>query len=204
MLPTLLKGAPLCADTMSSPITCSATCRRTSGCRPTLRSAPSERGRTRRGVGPPRRRLCHDCGPARTLGPGREPRRTDGRCPATALMMDHIFGPAQRPPSRLPCGAASADRARARATRVRHSAEGGPRGVRPQAVRLWSSAAAAVGCPRAWPAGLGAVARWARRARGRRAACAPSAAAVTVARQWVRSSARATRRVSRLSRCRFS
>ena len=136
-----------------------ATCRRTSGCRPTLRSAPSERGRTRRGVGPPRRRVCHDCGPARTLGPGREPRRTDGRCPATALMMDHIFGPAQRPPSRLPCGAASAYRARARAARVSHSAEGGPRGVRPQAVRLGSSAAAAVGCPRAWPAGLGAVAR---------------------------------------------
>ena len=127
---------------------------------PTLRSAPSERGRTRRGVGPPSRRLCHDwrAGPG-TLGPGREPRRTDGRCPATALMMDHIFGPAQRPPSRLPCGAASAYRARARAARVSHSAEGGPRGVRPQAVRLGSSAAAAVGCPRAWPAGLGAVAR---------------------------------------------
>ena len=31
---------------------------------------------------PPRRRVCHDHGPARTRGPGRNPQRTDGRCPA--------------------------------------------------------------------------------------------------------------------------
>ena len=34
-------------------------------------------------VGPPRRRVCHDRWRARTRGPGRNPRRTDGRCPAT-------------------------------------------------------------------------------------------------------------------------
>ena len=37
MLPTL-KGARSCADTMSRPPTCSATCRRNSACRPTIRS----------------------------------------------------------------------------------------------------------------------------------------------------------------------
>ena len=34
-------------------------------------------------VGPPRHRVCHDRGPARTRGPGCNPRRTAGRCPAT-------------------------------------------------------------------------------------------------------------------------
>ena len=33
-------------------------------------------------VGPPRRRVCPEYGPARTRGPGRNPQRTDGRCPA--------------------------------------------------------------------------------------------------------------------------
>ena len=33
-------------------------------------------------VGLPRRRVCHDRGPARTRGPGSNPQRTDGRCPA--------------------------------------------------------------------------------------------------------------------------
>ena len=36
------------------------------------------------GVGPPRRRVCHDRGPVRTGWPVREPRRTGRRCPATA------------------------------------------------------------------------------------------------------------------------
>ena len=36
MLPALLKGATLCADTMSKPITCSVTCRRNSECRPII------------------------------------------------------------------------------------------------------------------------------------------------------------------------
>ena len=35
-------------------------------------------------VGPPRRRVCHDRWPARHYGPGRDPPRTDGRCPAPA------------------------------------------------------------------------------------------------------------------------
>ena len=35
-------------------------------------------------VGSPRRRVCHDRWSARTCWPGREPRRTAGRCPATA------------------------------------------------------------------------------------------------------------------------
>ena len=39
MLPTPLKGAPSCADTMSKALTCSATCRRNSACQPTIRSA---------------------------------------------------------------------------------------------------------------------------------------------------------------------
>ena len=33
---------------------------------------------------PPRRRVCRDCWPARRCWPGRDPRRTDGRCPAAA------------------------------------------------------------------------------------------------------------------------
>ncbi len=41
-------------------------------------------------VGPPRRRVCHDRGPARPVWPGRDPRRTDERCPAPAA-------PAPRP-----------------------------------------------------------------------------------------------------------
>ena len=35
-------------------------------------------------VGPPRRRVCHDRWPARHYGPGRDPLRTNGRCPAPA------------------------------------------------------------------------------------------------------------------------
>ena len=35
-------------------------------------------------VGPPRRRVYHDRRPARHYGPGRDPPRTDGRCPAHA------------------------------------------------------------------------------------------------------------------------
>ena len=35
-------------------------------------------------VGPPRRHVCLDRGPARPWWPGRDPRRTDGRCPAPA------------------------------------------------------------------------------------------------------------------------
>ena len=34
-------------------------------------------------VGPPRRHVCHDRWPIRNYGPGHDPRRTDGRCPAT-------------------------------------------------------------------------------------------------------------------------
>ena len=36
-------------------------------------------------VGPPRRHVCHDRWPARNHGLGRDPRRTGGRCPATAI-----------------------------------------------------------------------------------------------------------------------
>ena len=35
-------------------------------------------------IGPPRRHVCHDRWPVRNYGPGHDPRRTGGRCPATA------------------------------------------------------------------------------------------------------------------------
>ena len=51
------------------------------------------------GVGPPRRRVCHDRGPIRIGGPVREPRRTGGRCPATAAP-GHAPVPGGRAPLR--------------------------------------------------------------------------------------------------------
>ena len=51
-------------------------------------------------VGPPRHRVCHDRWPARTRGPGCNPRRTDGRCPATRL---HPPGPRPRAVAGGPC-----------------------------------------------------------------------------------------------------
>ncbi len=38
-------------------------------------------------VGPPRCHVCHDRWPARKGWPGREPRRTDGRCQARAALL---------------------------------------------------------------------------------------------------------------------
>ena len=78
-------------------------------------TAPGERRLV--GGGEPRRRVCHDRWPARTRGPGCNPRRTDGRCPAT-----------RRPPVRgrelLPGGGAYAvvRRTRRRADAVRGAA----------------------------------------------------------------------------------
>ena len=40
--------------------------------------------------GPPRRRVCRDRGTARRVRPRRDPRRTDGRCPAPALTRGRV------------------------------------------------------------------------------------------------------------------
>ena len=75
-------------------------------------------------VGPPRRRVCHDRGPARPVWPGRDPRRTDERCPPPAA-------PAPRP------------RAGPRAlTRCRGARGGGP---------ARGGGAGRVGPPTGWP-----------------------------------------------------
>ena len=64
------------------------------------------------GVGPPRRRVCRDRGPTRPVWLGREPWRTDGRCPAPP-----------RPAAASPCRGAAQLYAVPRRTRRRGAAE---------------------------------------------------------------------------------
>ena len=76
-------------------------------------------------VGPPCRHVCRDRWPAPTCGPGREPRRTDWRCPATAApglrpqARGAAVGPPQARRTRRRGGAAVRGRVRPPATRRR-------------------------------------------------------------------------------------
>ena len=85
-------------------------------------------------VGPPRRHVCHDRWPARHYGPGRDPRRTGGRCPATAV-------PSGRSGKLVPRGRAARAYAVVRRTRRRGCA------VRGAAVRAgWGRQPRGVAC----------------------------------------------------------